>query len=324
MSIRYTGSAPEKEIFQVFGQTMAELIREDPSVVYLDADLMGSLKTQNLWQEFPKNVFNVGIQEANMVGMACGMYLNGCKPYVHSFSPFASRRVFDQLFISGAYAKKAIRVIGSDAGIMATHNGGTHMCFEDVAMMRTIPGACVVDITDAAMMGTMLRITKERSGVTYLRTPRRGVPDVYSVDELFEIGKGKILREGSDVTLIGCGIMVATCLQAASLLEAERIQTRVVDIVTIKPMDEALVLESAHKTGCVVTVENTNVIGGLGSAVAECLSEHTPVPVLRVGVEDQFGCVGNEAFLREHYGLTAEQIVRKAKQAMKQKESESA
>ena len=324
MSVRYTGAAPEKEVLQVFGQTMADLIREDSRVVYLDADLMGSLKTQNLWHEFPQNVFNIGIQEANMVGMACGMYLNGCKPYVHSFAPFASRRVFDQLFISGAYGKKSIRVIGSDAGIMATHNGGTHMCFEDVAMMRTIPGACVVDITDAAMMGAMLRLTKDRPGVTYLRTPRRGAPDVYTMDEPFEIGKGKILREGSDVTLIGCGIMVATCLKAASLLEKEGIQARVVDVVTIKPLDEALILDSAEKTGCIVTAENANVIGGLGSAVSEYLSENEPAPVLRVGVEDQFGCVGNELFLREHYGLTEERIAQKARQAIKLKESEKA
>ncbi len=323
MSICYTGTMPEKEIFQAFGETMTKLIQEDPRVVYLDADLMGALKTQGLWDKFPQNVFNVGIQEANMVGMACGMYLNGCIPYIHSFAPFATRRVYDQLFVSGAYAKKSIRVIGSDAGIMATHNGGTHMSFEDVALMRVIPGACVVDITDSTMMSAMLRLTKSYGGITYLRTPRRGVPDIYSCDERFELGRGKILREGNDVTLIACGIMVATCLQAAEMMRKDGISARVIDIVTIKPLDEELVLDSAKKTGCVVTAENANVEGGLGGAIAECLAQKYPTPVVPVGIKDQFGCVGSESFLREKYGLTPENIVLSVKRAMKMKNGRS-
>lgn len=316
MNLRYTGGKPEKEVLQVIGETFRELISEDSRVVYLDADLMGSLKTQDIWKEFPRNVYNTGIQEANMIGVACGMYLNGFKPYVHSFSPFASRRVFDQVFISGAYAKKSIRIIASDAGIMATHNGGTHMCFEDVAMMCTIPGACVVDISDPVMMGVMMRLTKDRPGITYLRTPRRNLPDIYCPDERFEEGRGKVLREGDDVTLVGCGIMVATCLQAAKILQQEGIAARVVDVVTIKPLDEALILESAEKTGAVVTAENANIHGGLGSMVADCLSQCRPTPVLHVAIENQFGRVGVEEFLREAYGLTAEHIASKAKKAM--------
>ncbi len=316
MNLRYTGQTPEKEVLQVIGKTFRSLLAEDPTVVYLDADLMGSLKTQDLWKEYPNNVFNCGIQEANMVGVACGMYLNGFKPYIHSFSPFASRRVFDQVFISGAYAHKSLRIIASDAGITATHNGGTHMCFEDIAMMCTVPEACVVDISDPTMMGAMMRITKDRPGITYLRTPRRGLPDLYMPEETFEIGKGKVLREGEDVTLIGCGIMVGTCLDAAKQLEAEGISARVVDMVTIKPLDEQLILESAEKTGAIVTAENANLHGGLGSMVCDCLAQHHPTPALRVAVEDQFGRVGVESYLRGAYGLTAENIVDKAKKVI--------
>ena len=316
MNLRYTGQKPEKEVLQVIGETFRALFAEDPRVVYLDADLMGSLKTQDLWKEYPKNVFNCGIQEANMVGVACGMYINGFKPYVHSFSPFASRRVFDRVFISGAYAHKSLRIIASDAGIMATHNGGTHMCFEDVAMMCTVPDACVVDISDPAMMGAMMHLTKDRPGVTYLRTPRRNLPDIYMPDEKFEIGKGKVLREGTDVTLIGCGIMVGTCLDAAKMLEAEGISARVVDVVTVKPLDEELILKSACKTGAIVTAENANLHGGLGSMVCDCLAQNCPTPALRVAVEDQLGRVGVENFLRGAYGLTAENIVDKAKRVI--------
>ena len=313
MKLRFTGKEPEKEIFQVIGDTFRQLFQEDPSVVYLDADLMGSLKTQDLWKDYPNNVFNCGIQEANMVGVACGMYLNGFKPFIHTFTPFASRRIFDQLFISVAYGKKSIRVIGSDAGIMATHNGGTHMCFEDIAMMRTVPDACVVDVSDPYMMSAFMRLCKDRPGLTYLRTARRGVPDIYTDDTLFEIGKAKTLREGTDVTLIGCGIMVATCLKAAEVLEKDGIQARVIDIVTIKPLDKDTILQAAKETPFIVTAENSNVIGGLGSAVSEFLTETYPTSVFKIGINDCFGCVGTEDFLRQKYGLTEQHIVKTVK-----------
>lgn len=321
MKIRYTGQKAEKEVFQVFNETMRHLIEQDARVVYLDADLMGSLKTQELWRRYPGNVLNTGIQEANMVGVACGLYLNGFKPYVHSFSPFASRRVFDQVFLSVGYGRKSVRVIGSDAGIMATHNGGTHMCFEDVAMMRTVPGACVVDVSDPVMCGAFLKMTKERPGLTYIRMPRRDLPDIYPPETDFAEGRGILLREGSDITLVGCGIMVATCLQAAELLAAEGIESRVIDIVTVKPLDEELLLDSAEKTGAVVTAENASVMGGLGSAVAECLSSAHPVPVLKVGIQDSYGRVGTEPFLRETYGLTPESVALRSREALELKET---
>lgn len=320
MQICYTGQKPQKEIFQIFNETMRELFSEDNKVIYLDADLMGSLKTQDLWREYPKNVLNTGIQEANMIGVACGLYLNGFKPYVHSFTPFVSRRVFDQVFLSGAYGKKSLRIIGSDAGIMATHNGGTHMCFEDIAMMRSIPEACIVDVSDGTMFEAFLRQTKDRPGITYIRTPRRDLPDIYLSGETFTEGKGKILKEGKDASLIASGIMVGTCLQAAEILEKEGISVRVADIITVKPLDQELVWDCADKTGAIVTAENANIIGGLGSAVSEFLSSEKPVPVMRVGIKDQFGCVGTEGFLREKYELTAENIVKQVKLVINKKQ----
>ena len=317
MQLRYTGNPAEKEPLQIFNETMRELINEDNKVVYIDADLMGSLKTAQLWKDYPNNVFNTGIQEANMIGVAAGLYLDGFKPYVHSFSPFASRRVFDQAFLSIGYGKKSIRIIGSDAGIMATNNGGTHMSFEDVAMMRTIPDACVADVSDPIVFGKLLRLTKDREGVTYIRTARRNLKDIYMPDEAFELGKGKVLKDGTDITLIATGIMVATCLDAAKVLEKEGISARVVDVFTIKPLDEDLVLKCAKETKAIVVCENASIHGGLGSAVAEYLSEAKPTKIKRIGICDEFGCVGNEQFLREKYGLTVENVVMQAKNFLK-------
>ena len=312
MELRYTGAAPEAEITQLFGAAMEELFNADDKVVYLDADLMGSLKTQELWKKRPDRALNCGIQEANMVGVAAGLFLAGYKPYIHSFAPFITRRVFDQVFLSLGYAGKSVHLIGSDVGIMATDNGGTHMCFEDMAMMRTIPGGCIVDVSDAVMFLDLLKRTKDRTGVTYFRTARRGLPDIYKPGTVFEVGKGKELTEGSDVTIIASGIMVATALQAEKLLREEGVSARVIDPITIKPLDEELILKCAEETGAIVAAENHSVNGGLGGAVAELLSEHYPVPVLRVGVRDLFGQVGPEAFLREQYHLQAGDIVQKA------------
>lgn len=315
--IVYTGVAPSAEISTVFYSTMEEMFREDSKVVYIDADLMGSLKTKGLWENYPENVINTGIQEANMIGLACGLNLTGYKPYVHSFTPFASRRVFDQVFLSIGYAGKSVKIIGSDAGIMATYNGGTHMCFEDTAMMCTIPGACVVDVSDASVFRSLLKQTKDRPGVTYFRTARRGLPDIYSADTKFEIGKGKMLFDGDDVTIISSGIMVGTAIQAYNMLKSKGISARVIDPITIKPLDEEIIIKSAKKTRAVVVAENHSIHGGLCSEVASLLSETYPVPVLKVAIKDRFGQVGNEQYLRQEYGLTAENITEKAIEAVK-------
>lgn len=316
MKLRYTGRPPEVEIAPLFSATMEELFQEDDRVIYLDADLMGSMKTQELWRRRPDRVFNCGIQEANMVGVAAGLFLAGYKPYIHSFTPFITRRAFDQVFLSIGYGQKSVHLIGSDVGIMATDNGGTHMCFEDIALIRTIPSACIIDVTDAVMFASLLRSTKDRSGVTYFRTPRRNAPDVYEKGTDFEVGKGKVLTEGKDLTLIASGIMVGTALQAQQLLKDEGIHVRVVDPITVKPLDEELILRCAKETGAIVTAENHNIMGGLGGSVTELVSEHAPVPVLRVGIRDRFGQTGPEDFLREQYKLCAEDIVQKVRQAL--------
>ncbi len=302
-----------KEIFEIFSETMEELFKEDPSVVYIDADLMSSMRAKDLWKKYPKNVFNTGIQEANMVGAAGGMYLSGMKPYIHSFAPFATRRCFDQIYITVGYAHKNVKIIGSEPGICAGDNGGTHMTFEDMALIRSIPKACVVDVSDGVMFRYMLKKTKDRKGVTYIRTPRRGLADIYEPSTEFEIGKGKVLREGRDITLVASGIMVSTALQAADILADMGVDTCVVDPVTVKPIDGDLLESLARKTKAVVTMENHSVIGGLGSAVLEALSERYPACIRRIGVQDRFGQVGDEAFLRKEYGLDTESVVRKIK-----------
>lgn len=317
--IIYTGEKPVKEIFEVFSETMEELFHEDFSVVYIDADLMASMRTKDLWEKYPENVFNTGVQEANMVGVAGGMNLVGLKPYIHSFAPFAVRRCFDQIYVTIGYAHKNVRIIGSEPGICATDNGGTHMTFEDIALMRTIPEACVIDISDAGMFRQLLKKTKDRKGVTYFRTPRRGLPDIYAPETVFEIGKGKILREGDDAAVIASGIMLANAWQAAKVLHGIGIEVSVIDPVTVKPLDAALIEMFARRTKALVTVENHSVTGGLGSAVAEAVSERYPVPVERVGINDRFGQVGNEMFLREQYSLTTEEIVERVKKIVKHK-----
>lgn len=319
VELKYTGEMPVKEITQIYNETMEELFQEDSKVVYLDADLMGSLKTKELWKKYPDNVFNTGIQEANMVGVACGMYIAGHKPYIHSFAPFASRRVFDQIFISGAYAKKRIKVIGSDAGIAATYNGGTHMYFEDIGLYRTIPGACIVDVSDGTMFSYLLKELKDYDGIVYFRTARRGVKDIYSAEETFEPGKGKILMEGNDATIIASGLQVEQAILAAKQLYEEGISVRVIDPITVKPLDEELIIESAKKTGLIVTTENHNVCGGLGDAVASLVAGIFPVPVLKNGIPDVFGQVGFDEYLREQYKIRSCDIVELVKKGLKKK-----
>lgn len=314
-NIIYTGNKPNVELSEIFKNTIEELINQDEKVVYIDSDLMGSMKTKEIWKKYPNRIINTGIQEANMVGLAAGLYLSGMKPYIHSFSPFVTRRVYDQLFISIGYANKSVRVIGSDVGIMATYNGGTHMCFEDISLMRVIPDACIIDVSDAQMFKYFLKSTKNRRGVTYFRTARRDVPDIYPEDAEFQEGKGKIILEGDFATIIASGIMVSTAIEASKILKSEGINVRVIDIITIKPIDRNLIVESAMKTKCLVTAENHNINGGLGSVVSEIVSEEYPVPVIKIGVKDRYGQVGSESYLRKEYNLTKEDIVIAVKKA---------
>ncbi|UIJ39564.1 transketolase family protein (plasmid) [Desulfobaculum bizertense] len=302
---------------QLFSETLEGLFAEDNRVVYLDADLMGSLKTQDLWDKYPNRVFNTGIQEANMVGVACGLFLGGFKPIIHSFSPFASRRVFDQLMVSVSYAHKDVTVIGSDAGICATFNGGTHMCFEDVAMLRSVPEATIIDVCDGVSFVELLKKAQNLKGLKYFRTARRGLPDVYSDTENFEFGKGKRIVAGTDVTIVASGIQLAEAIKAGKLLLNENISAEIIDPVTVKPLDEDLIIGSAKKTGLVITTENASIYGGLGDAVASVLAEHYPTRVVKNGIKDKFGQVGGMDYLRQQYELRDIDLVKMIKSLLK-------
>lgn len=313
MNIVYTGEKDTRLFKDVLGQTIGRLLEEDEKVLYLDADLMNCIGTSKLPGKIDRAV-DCGIAEANMVGIACGASAVGMKPIVHTFGPFASRRCYDQVFLSGAYAGNSITVIGSDPGITAAFNGGTHMPFEDMALYRAIPGAVVADITDVPMLVAFLEMAKDLPGVKYLRVGRKDSRQVYAEGSRFQVGKGVVLREGKDAVIVACGILVHEALQAAAQLAQEGIEAAVIDPFTVKPLDEELIRDYAKKTGVVVTAENHNKIGGLYSAVKEALDGEAKVGY--VAVEDQFGEVGPQDYLRRQFDLTDDHIVRVVKKTM--------
>lgn len=302
------------EMRQMYANTLLELAKANPNVVALEADLMSAISTNKIMKEIPDQLINCGIMEANMIGVASGLSLTGKIPFVHTFGQFATRRAFDQLFISGAYAKSNIKILGSDAGVSAEHNGGTHMAFEDLGLVRLIPNAYVYEVSDSTMLGYLLRKIEKEYGIHYIRTIRKTSVKLYDKREVFETGKGKVLREGGDVTIISSGIMVAESLKAADLLKEQGVEATVIDMFSIKPIDQELIVKYAKKTKAIVTAENHNVIGGLGSAVSEVLSEHCPTRMGRIGIKEQFGQVGKMDYLMEIYKLTARDIAEKARE----------
>jgi len=301
------------EMRQMYAKTILELAKKNPNVIALEADLMSAISTSKISKQIPNQLINCGIMEANMLGVAAGLSLTGKIPYVHTFGQFATRRAFDQLFVSGAYAKTNIKILGSDAGVTAEHNGGTHMTFEDLGLVRLIPNAVVYEVSDSTMLGYLLRKIEKEHGIHYIRTIRKNAVKIYKEDEVFETGKGKVLRDGGDVTIIASGIMVAESLKAADLLQEKGIEATVIDMFSIKPIDQELIVKYAQKTKAIITAENHNVIGGLGSAVAEVLSEQCPTKMKRIGVRERFGQVGKVDYLQEVYQLTAQDIAEAAK-----------
>jgi len=315
----YNGEKEKAAGKNVFGATIKKMVQGDSKVVYLDADLMNSIGTFGLDKDYPDQIVEVGIQEANMVGVAAGMSAAGMKPVVHTFGSFAGRRVFDQAFMSVAYAKNNVVIVGSDSGINAAYNGGTHMPFEDICLYRAVPEATVIDVTDSAMLASILPGLVENKGLTYIRICRKNCVAVYSEDSTFEQGKANVLRDGKDVAIIAAGYMVSEALKAAEELAKEGIDAAVIDMWCIKPLDEACVLDYAKKCGAVVTAENGNVVGGLGAAVSELLGENLPTPISMVGIRDRFGQVGTVDYLAETYGLTAAKVVEEAKKTIARK-----
>lgn len=304
------------EMRQMYANTLLKLAKENPDVIGLEADLMSAISTNKIISEIPNQLINCGIMEANMMGVAAGLSITGKIPFVHTFGQFATRRAFDQLFVSGAYAQTNIKILGSDAGVTAEHNGGTHMTFEDLGLARLIPNVQVYEVSDSTMLEYLLTHLVNDHGIQYIRTIRKNAVKLYDEGETFEAGKGKVLREGDDVTIIASGIMVAESLKAADLLKKQGIEATVIDMFSIKPIDKDLIVKYAGKTGAVVTAENHNVIGGLGSAVAEVLSEHCPTRMKRIGVKEQFGQVGKVEYLKEVYQLTSRDIAEVAKELL--------
>ncbi len=300
-------------------ETLMDLASQREDIVYLDADLFGSSGMKKFAAAYPERAYDVGIAEANMVGIAAGLSATGKTPFVHSFGPFATRRCFDQLFLSVAYGRNTVNVIGSDPGVTALYNGGTHMPFEDVGIMRNIPTAVIVEPTDSTMLRSIVRELSEKRGLHYIRLKRKTATKIYEEGTTFTIGKAITIREGSDVTLIAAGILVAEALKAAELLAVQGISARVIDMFTIKPIDAEAIKLAAVETGAIVTCENHSVLNGLGSAVAEVLVKDTPVPMEMVGIEDEFGEVGDEKYLMGRFGLTADCIAEKAKAVVARK-----
>lgn len=316
--IIYDGTNDSKLCRTIFRETMEAIAEEDKDVVYVDCDMMNSIDMLGFGKENKKQAINAGIAEADAAGIAAGLSAGGLKPYVHTFASFASRRCFDQSFLSIAYAGNSVRIIGSDCGVTTAFNGGTHMAFEDIALYRVVPGSTVIENTDSAMLGSLLRLIKDRPGLTYLRTTRKAYSKVYSADHPFEIGKGELLKDGSDITIFAIGVMVSEALKTAYDLEKEGISVRVVDMYTIKPLDLAMVKKCAEETKAFITAEDHNIIGGLGDAVIAGLQKLKILKLVKkVGVEDRFGSVGSQAYLQEYYGLTAIHIAEEVRALLK-------
>lgn len=297
------------EMRAVYTQTLIRLAQQDRNIVLLEADLMKASGTKPFQEAFPDRVFNVGVAEANMVSIAAGLSATGKIPFADSFACFATRRTYDQFFISANYARLNVKLVGTDPGVTAAYNGGTHMAFEDAGIMRTIPGLVVFEPCDPVSLEKLVQQCAYHQGCTYMRLHRRPARILYDAKAEITLGKGNVLRDGNDVTLIASGVvMVGEALKAADLLAKDGISAAVIDMHTIKPIDAALILRYAEKTGFIVTCENHQIYNGLGSAVAEVLCENRPVPMKRIGVNDEFGEVGTEDYLKERFGLTAENI----------------
>ena len=303
------------EMRAVYAECLAKLMEEDKHVVVLDADLAKASGTRKLYERFPEQMFDCGVAEQNMASIAAGLSSYGFKPWIESFTPFATRRICDQIAISISYAKQNVKIVGTDPGISAELNGGTHMSMEDVGVVRSIPGLVIFEPVDEVQLRAAMPVINDYEGALYMRMFRKTLPVVFGEDYRFELFRADTLREGRDLSLFVSGFLTKDALEAAERLAAEGVDTEVINVHTIKPIDRETVIASARKTGAVLTVENHNVIGGLHSAVLEALAEEK-IPVCAVGVPDRFGEVGKLPYLREVMGLTADNIVEKAKRAL--------
>ena len=303
-----------------YGEGLLELGKINDKVIVMDADLAGATKTGVFKKEYPERFYNAGIAEGNLIGVAAGLSLTGYTVFASSFAMFAAGRAFEQIRNSIGYPHLNVKVAATHAGISVGEDGASHQCCEDIALMRTIPGMTIINPADAVEAKAAVLAAAEYEGPCYLRFGRLAVPQIFDeASYKFEWGKGKVLKEGTDVAIVATGLMVNEALMAYETLKAEGISARVINIHTIKPLDEEIILAAAKDCGAIVTAEEHNIIGGLGGAVSELLSEKLPTPVVRVGVNDTFGRSGPAAELLHLYGLDADHIVEAAKKAVNNK-----
>lgn len=303
-----------------YGTALAE-IGHNENIVVLDADLSKSTRTDLFKKKYPERHINMGIAEANMMAVAAGLATCGKTVFASTFAMFAAGRAFDQVRNSIGYPHLNVKIGATHAGITVGEDGASHQAIEDIALMRSIPGMTVISPADAVSTKVLVKKAAEMYGPVYLRLGRLDVPVIYPEDAEFEIGKGVCIKEGTDVTLIATGFMVEKALAAAEALKESGVSARVIDIHTIKPLDEEIIIKAAKETGAIVTCEEHNVLGGLGSAVAEVVVKNFPVPMEFVGVEDSFGKSGKPADLVEKYNLTAEKIIEKTKMVLSRKQA---
>lgn len=304
------------EMRAVFAAELKKLMEGDDRVMVIDADLAKANGTWALRHDFPERAIDVGVAEANMMGVAAGLSSYGFKPYITTFSPFASRRICDQITLSGCYAKQNVKIVGSDPGISAELNGGTHMGMEDIGVLRSIPNIVIFEPVDCVQLAKAMPVIDAYDGVVYIRLFRKTTEDIFNEDYKFDLFKADMLEEGKDVTIFASGIMVSEAMKAVELLKEKNISAELINVHTIKPIDQETVIKSVKKTGCAVTAENHNIVGGLFSAVSEVLISNCPVPVLPIGVPDCFGEVGKMPYLKEIYNLRAEDIAVKCEKAV--------
>ncbi|MDT2449543.1 transketolase family protein [Enterococcus avium] len=303
----------KKATRQAYGETLVKF-KEHPDLVVLDADLSAATKTDVFAKAVPEKFFNIGIAEADMIGTAAGMALGGKRPFASSFAIFAAGRAYEQIRNAVAYQKLNVTIAATHAGITVGEDGGSHQAIEDIALMRAIPGMTIINPVDDLETEAAIETILEHEGPVYLRLGRLAVDRVHEEKQPFVIGKAETLVSGNDGTIIATGLMVQEALDAAKQLAEQSIHVRVLNFSTIKPLDETLVLQAAKETPWIITAEEHSVVGGLGSAVSEFLSENQPTRVVKIGVQDQFGQSGNPELLKKHYGLTAGNIIKKIKE----------
>lgn len=302
-----------------YGKALAELATENPNVVVMDADLAGSTKTSEFQKVCPERFVEVGIAEQNMIGIASGLAASGKVVFASTFGVFATGRCWEQIRLGVAYPKLNVKIVATHCGISVGEDGASHQALEDMAIMRSLPNMIVVAPADAYEAYAATKALANYDGPAYMRMGRADFPTILESDVVFEIGKAMVLQEGADVTIVGCGQMVSSCLEAAEMLKAEGIDAEVINMSTIKPLDRETLVESVKKTGCCVTAEEHSIIGGLGSAVAEALCDTACVPLERVGTKDTFGESGKPEDLMGKYGLTASDICDAAKRSISRK-----